>query len=334
MRTVTILLTSVGVDTGPNVIQALRRSEQFAARIIGVDGDPLAAGRALVDAFFTVPQISDEAYLPTLLELCRRERVDIFIPLFSKEIRVIAAHRAEFEAIDVRMLLAPLETITLCEDKTRFAQHLHAHRIAAPTVFTQADAQLPFPVFAKQLRGSASRYATRVESAEELSFIRRRAGELSVQECLTGPEFTIDFLCNQEGKLVAGVARERVAVKDGKAVKARTVVDPALFAAVEKLLTAMKVVGPANTQCILHNGRYTFFEINTRFAAGGLPLTTHVGVNLPELLVQLLCGQEVQPRGFDYPPNVYMSRYLTETFFTEADLAATEPAAVVAEEIV
>ena len=81
-----------------------------------------------------------------------------------------------------------------------------------------------------------------------------------------------------------------------------------------KLLDVIKIIGPSNIQCIKHKNTYKFFEINTRFSAGGLPLSTESGINFPILLIKILLNENIDKNKLDYKENLYMSRYLAEIF--------------------
>ena len=72
-----------------------------------------------------------------------------------------------------------------------------------------------------------------------------------------------------------------------------------------------KIIGPGNIQCILNKKRCYFIEINTRFAAGGLPLTVASGVNIPLICIKLMLGHKIQ-KNIDYITNLRMIRFLTE----------------------
>ncbi|OGY79340.1 MAG: hypothetical protein A3B74_00645 [Candidatus Kerfeldbacteria bacterium RIFCSPHIGHO2_02_FULL_42_14] len=316
MKQVRILLTSVGVETGPNVINALKKSSDFTPYIIGTDNDPLAAGLYLCDEKVIAPRIDTPDYMSHLMQVCHTYRVDIIIPLLSKEMPFFAsASQLLKEKAGIKIAISDPKTIQLCADKNLFVKFLIDHNIPAPRAFDEQDIkETDFPLFVKPITGSSSRYAIRVNSLADLEYIKRIAGPLSIQELLTGPEYTVDTLCDLEGTLVTAVIRERLEVKDGKAVKGRTVKDDDLIQLIKNLVSYVKIIGPSNIQCIKNQGIYTFFEINTRFSAGGLPLTVVAGVNLPALLVKIHLGMEIHPEELLYRENVYMSRYLTEVF--------------------
>jgi len=314
-RKITILLTSVGVATGPNVIDSLNKNSEFNFNIVATDNDRLAAGLYLADKFYITPKIDNSVYIKRLLYICKIEKVDVLVPLLSKEILLISKNKDIFSRAGIRLAVPESDIVDLCNHKTKFVNYISRLGLCAPKTFRPQDIKKNnLPVFIKPINGSSSRDSKMISSWKEWKKIKNNLNKFSVQEFLSGPEYTVDVLCDLKGDLVGGVIRERLEVKDGKAVKCRTIRDNKLWGEIKKLLKVVKIIGPANIQCIKTENKYSFFEINTRFSAGGLPLSTHAGVNLPALLIKILFNHPISKHELLYRDNVYMSRYLTEVF--------------------
>ena len=69
-NTVTVLMTGAGAPGAPGIIRCLRKNGERSIRIVGVDMNENAAGRKLVDAFYTVPAAKDPGFLDRVLEVC------------------------------------------------------------------------------------------------------------------------------------------------------------------------------------------------------------------------------------------------------------------------
>ncbi|MFA5927119.1 MAG: ATP-grasp domain-containing protein [Patescibacteria group bacterium] len=317
MSKIPILLTSVGVETGPNVISALRKATEFSPFVIGVANDSLSAGLYLSDKKEMVPTIDSPDYIGAVDAICQKYDIQIIIPLLSKEIALFSQKRSYFKQKGIRLAVSSPEVISLCADKSQFLTFLLSHGIPAPRLLSKESLkESDFPIFAKPVTGSSSRFSLRLDTKMELNYLEKQVQplKLSLQELLVGPEYTIDTLSDLDGNFMAGAIRERLSVKDGKSVKGRTVKNDRLMEEVRLILSLIKIVGPANLQCIEENGEYKFFEINTRFSAGGLPLTVAAGLNTPVLLIKMLLDLNIDPTELEYKPDVYISRYLTEVF--------------------
>ncbi len=126
--------------------------------------------------------------------------------------------------------------------------------------------------------------------AVELAFFLRYVSTPVVQEYLDGPEFTLDVLCDFEGRPLSVVPRERVVIRAGVIDRGRTVQDPRLIALALACADVFRFAGPVNIQCRMVDGSPKVFEINPRFS-GGIPLTIAAGADFPAKLVDLALGR-------------------------------------------
>src|SRR5262249_60540922 len=76
-------------------------------RIFAVYVDPLAHAMRVADRAYIVPRLDAPDYIPTLAEICRRERVDIVFPLIDPDVPVLAGARATLEATGARLAVVP-----------------------------------------------------------------------------------------------------------------------------------------------------------------------------------------------------------------------------------
>ena len=94
----------------------------------------------------------------------------------------------------------------------------------------------------------------------------------------------------------------------------KTVNRPDIIVLVKDLLLKIGMNGPCNVQCIEdEKGELHLIEINPRLAAGGLPLTVKAGANIPEMMLSLALGMDVEPM-VHIQSDVIMIRYLQDVF--------------------
>lgn len=316
-RKVCVLLTSAGVATAVNVMSALRRAQTLSCRIVAVDMNPLSAGLFLADRGETVPRGGTPQYLEQMLALAKSEGAEFIFPLHSSELLFFVQNAGAFRAAGLQLLVPGLEVAQLCTDKLLFAERLATMGYRHPRTFIPPLPEgLGFPLFLKPRSSSSSKDACVVEDAEDLRYLLRKVKDAIVQEYCPGREYTVDCL-RYRGRMYACAPRVRVCVKDGKSMTGLTVDHPALEAEVRRLLDDLDYEGPCNVQCMEdESGRISIIEINPRLAAGGLPLTVQAGANIPEMMVRLGLGLEVEPVD-KVRPGVYMLRYLEEVFIDE-----------------
>ena len=114
-----ILLTSAGRRT--YLVEYFKEALQMA----GVEGHVHAANSQECPAFYAAdqwvktPLIYEPEYIPFLLDYCKHKRIGMVIPLFDIDVPVLAAHRAEFEAIGTILVTADETIARICNDKWR-----------------------------------------------------------------------------------------------------------------------------------------------------------------------------------------------------------------------
>lgn len=313
-RRVRVLLTSAGTATAINVIRALRSSTRFDAHIVAVDQDPLAAGLYLADARDTVPSAKAPDYIERIAAVCRAHEVDFVFPLHSTEIPIFAEQRVALAECGIGVCVPDAAVARLCNEKDLFLAFLAKAGFAFPRTFARADEVADFPVFVKPRKGSSSSGTMKVLDRTALAERVRAGDDIVIQEFVDWPELTVDCFVERNGTLVGCVPRYRRRVKDGKSMVAETADAPDVVDAVERLLAAIGMRGPCNVQLFRRErGEIRFVEINPRLAAGGLPLATHVGTNIPELMLREFHGESLSER-IPFAPGVVMIRYLTELF--------------------
>src|SRR3989338_10761722 len=101
----TIGMTCVGGHYIYDIIRALREAEDFSVRLVGIDANPDAFGRMLVDHFEVVPfaERDEAAYIARIGEICETRHLDALIFGSESETRVAARHRVSLERHGVRI---------------------------------------------------------------------------------------------------------------------------------------------------------------------------------------------------------------------------------------
>lgn len=316
MLPITVLITSCGGAAALNCIHALKEQKSFDIRIVAVDADPYSVGLYIVDKSYVVPPITKDEFVESILHICNTENVQVILPTFSAEIAVFACHLERFERLGVSMLVSPLKIIETFENKWNAFHFFRANDVLTPQ--TWIESKLPkdvkFPLFLKPVVGSGSRNSFYIKDGATLNFYKRKSNDAYiVQDYIQGREFTVDIVADRTSSIISAVARERLRVRNGLAVVARTIDVTSLLPYVRKIVSSAGLIGPMNIQGIINDKRYFFIDVNTRFAAGGLPLAIAAGVNIPLITLKLALGIPVDKHE-NYPVGLTMLRYYTEIF--------------------
>jgi carbamoyl-phosphate synthase large subunit len=313
---VRILISAGGTVTAQSLVKALREDGR-ASFIAVVDLDDLNATKFFVDEFVRVPRADDPEFVTACLDVVRRLRIDVFVPIIvEREFLPIDARRDEFTALGCRVTVPPRDVVLNAGDKLAFAEFLEANGIEGPHTVAYEPNATPerFPVYLKPRRGSGSVGTQRIASLETLHEAARGRSDLIVQDEVEGTEFTVDCFASAPGRVVAAVPRERIAIKAGVSVKGRTYRHDAIEAIAADVVAKTGIAGPANVQGMLRpDGSFSIVEMNPRFS-GTLALTTAAGVNFATMLLDMVTGKPVEDMRGRHRAGVTMMRYWSETF--------------------
>lgn len=301
-----ILITSAGSVNGVNVIKALQKeikwekewgkniSKEYRIKLklVAVNSDKLGAGLYMVDRSYVVPRANSKNFIPELLKICKKEKIDVLLPILSYEIPVIIENKKRFEKIGVKMAVSDFKTYKLTENKIETCKLFDKIGIPYPKIYT---GNIKYPAMIKPIKDtSGAKNVHKIDDKIDLKFYKRKVPDSYIQEFVEGDEYTIDGLCDLNGKMIYALPRKRLEVKFGMAVKSITEYNKELIEYTRKIVETIGLVGAFNVQCI-KNDKIYFIEVNNRFPSGGLPLTVGVNLNIPLDIIRMLMGNKIPP---------------------------------------
>jgi 3-methyl-D-ornithine--L-lysine ligase PylC-like protein/ATP-grasp domain-containing protein len=313
-ETRTVLVTAAGAPGTAALLRALRDNGEREVRLVGCDMSERAAGRLLCDAFETVAPGAAPTFASAVLDLCRRESVEVVLPQSSHDLAGLAAARDEFAKADVAVLVSSPETVRLANDKAECYAHLAELGVPVPSfrrargraAFTTAARELGYPqrpVCFKPAVSSGSRgfrvvdpgvdrtrqllderpgnLAMRLEEVTEL-LPEVGGAELLVMELAEGGERTIDGIADGQ-RVILGHPKTREAMRAGLAMFFRTLVDPDLMALAGTIVGGLGIDHFFNIQLV---GDYVI-EVNPRIST----IVYQEDLNLPWLGIKRALGE-------------------------------------------
>ena len=180
------------------------------------------------------------------------ESAGLVVPTIDDELVLFGEAAPRFEAAGIKVAVSAPATTSLCDDKyldllARFARM--AWRQPRSWLPSELPAAPAFPLFVKPRRGRGGIGAYAIRNAKDLEFFLGYVADPIVQEYLDGPEFTIDMLCDFDGRVLSIVPRRRDVIRAGVIDRGCTVNHPALIALGEACAAALPFVGAINIQC-------------------------------------------------------------------------------------
>lgn len=338
-------MTACGAPGAPGILKCLRAAPGREVFVYGVDANPGAVGFALVDAGEVCPPGGAPGYAEAILQIVRRERIRVVLPLSSMELGALAGAADRFRQAGAVVLVsdpAGLKAANNKADVMAAAARVgvpvpESRRVADLAEFQAAVASLGYPdravcfkpEFGKGGRGfrilsashdrftdlfeqkPGSAYMTLAEAVEVLGS-RPRFPPLLVMEHLPGAEHSVDVLCHK-GRSLAIVPRVRTAIKLGICFDGTVEKHDALAGFSERLVRELSLSYCINLQFKADAaGVPRILEVNPR-VSGTIVLSAAAGVNLPYLAVQLGLGEPLGPTEVAW--GTRMIRYWDEVFY-------------------
>ncbi len=292
----TVLLPGGGGDAAIGAMRSLRRAG-FEGRIVSTDANPLSTGLYLADARHVLPPISDETFFDRALEVIEKEKIDVIFPTSGFDTLVYSERKKELEERGVVVAMSDWLAVETCIDKWLFYEKTRNH-FPLPNTTMDPEARTQFPCFVKPVRGKGARGIARCNDAAELAYQVSQRDDLIISDYLPGEEYSIDCLSDLNGKPLAAVPRERIAVKEGICVKGRVVHDVEIEKACFDLAAFLGLKGPSCIQMKrAADGKMQFVEVNPRMG-GATIFATLAGVNIAWLLLELSQGRDVEIEPF------------------------------------
>ena len=264
-----IMITAAGGPAGFCLAKYLKGR----AHLIGLDGSMDSPAQFFCDEVHLVPVASAPNYKDEMLKVIRDTNPDLIVPTFDEDLLLFDIIK---DQLDCFTLVSPGETLRICDDKRRTVETFSD--IAART-FTLEEARRdrPYPLFIRPARGRGSKVGFRVENNNDLEYALTKMEEPFIQECLPGPEVTVDTFADLEGNLLGISPRVRVQIRGGISTKGQFIKDAHLEEACRITHKRLKIIGPANIQFMKDiNGNWKLIEINPRYS-GGLGLSYQAG---------------------------------------------------------
>ena len=263
-------------------------------RTIAVDIDPaMSSACRAADESVAVPRCLAPEFVPSLLRICERRRVDLVVPTIDTELEILAAHRDQFCRIGTRISVPSLEITRVARNKAATASFLAAAGIQTPRTGTidellQAPDSWRWPVILKPLGGSSSLGLVVAPTLAAAEYAQIDRNDYVAQELWRGAEYTVNCFFDAGGTMRCAVPHRRYEMRAGEVSKGITQRLPILSAFSEALGKALhgQAFGALCFQAIVReSGEAAVFEINARFG-GGYPLAHRAGANFARWLLE------------------------------------------------
>jgi len=119
---ITVLITGCSLHSSDLIKEMRDNYDNEEIRVVGINCEDTALLRKGVDAGYVVPRITEPDYIPIVLDICKRENVDVILPFITAELPLMAEYKGFFEFHGVKVSVSSAESIAAVGDKVRLAE--------------------------------------------------------------------------------------------------------------------------------------------------------------------------------------------------------------------
>ena len=327
MRDVTVLITACGNVYMPGTAASVKNNGERKIRLIGADMNHDDTILQMFDQYYQVPRGDDPSYADVLLDICKKEHVDVVIPIMSVELEALAKHADKFKAAGVALSVSDLDSLKIANNKLALFEYMAENGIPCPKFrpvnsVEDVDPAIEYigvPVVFKANEGSGSRgmriidpsksrfdilfhekptsaYVTLQDFKETLQ--EGDMPPMMAMEYLPGDEYTVDMVC-ENGKVLYNMCRRGLNVQTSIILDGVVEDKPEITNLCAMVAEKLKLTGNIGFDVKERaDGTPVIMECNPRATAGVSEFTAS-GVNLLYLNIKRCLGEplpEVTPK--------------------------------------
>lgn len=321
-KKICILLTSVGGELAPQLINCFKKTKVFSKiKIVGVDIKKNVLAKYFLDKYYQVPLTSSKTYIKKIKKIIKKEKVNLILPGSDEESLLIAQNLEQKKNITIAN--SSFKTLKVLSNKIETYKKLEKHGILTPLWFEIKNAKElknKIKLFNKKkinycLKPSISRGGRDVfiinnklktkyyfQSSREIHLNQKiffkdylnkfkKKFPVIIMEKLIEPVYDLDIL-SKNGKLITTIVRRRInsaLPNEGHLILKNNYL--------QKLAAKLSKIFNLNYlhDCDLmldKNKKFKILEINPR-PSGSFSICVEAGVPLTENILRLYSGDKL-----------------------------------------
>lgn len=254
-----ILVTGIGGNVAHGILRTIL-SLKIEVALIGVDVKKISAGKHFCDKVYQVPFSNSTDYIPSIIKICKKEKIDLIIPTTDSETYFLALAREKLPVLASSD--ADVAQTFLNKHKTWLA----FKKISIPF----AETRLPSE-YKNEFKEFIIKPAEGVGSKGlEINpkYPKRFKDSYIIQKLYRGEEITTAFYVTKQKKLLGYITLKR-SLYHGTTTICEVIFkyDKALKKIIEKIIDNFDIKGSCDIQSIVTpKGKIIPFELNCRLS--------------------------------------------------------------------
>jgi FMN phosphatase YigB (HAD superfamily) len=247
-------------------------------------------GKYFVDRFYVVHKAGDKRrFIGSLLEICKREEVEVIIPSTETELMPLAENLKIFNDRNINVAVSDPDFLDIVKNKRSLYEFLAENMLPALPLLDITDSTLKHPVIGKPIYGFGGRGVLFFNSYDEM--LEHNINDLKEnfvwQPLLSDfEEYSADFAIGFDEKTLGPVIRLRTGTVGGFAAVAEGAVVPEIREIVDTFLGLSIDKGARgifNIQVLKKGSDYYVSDVNPRIGTSAV-FGYNMGVNFPLFL--------------------------------------------------
>lgn len=310
---ITLAVTGLNNTDNPGpgvpVIRGAKESTDFELRVIGLVYENLEPGiymENLCDRVFQIPYPSSgsDELIKRIEFIHQQEKIDVLIPNFDAELFSFMKNEKRLAEKGINMFLPTLYQFQERE-KDKLPEYGKKYGINVPdslnlgsiNQISEIEDKFNYPVMVKGQFYDAFQAYNEEQVKQAFHKVSSKWGlPVIIQEFVSGTEVNVVALGDGKGNTISAVPMRKQYITDkGKAWGGITLADNKMMELTHSIIQKTKWKGGMELELIKTNsGEYYLVEINPRIPAW-VYLAVGAGQNIPEALIKLALGMEVEP---------------------------------------
>jgi len=114
-----------------DIIRAIRDSDDYDLKIIGVDSDKNAAGRLLCDNFYVAPHVEKDpkGWLKKIFSIHKKHKINGLIAFSEGESRLVGDNKKLFNSFNIKTSISSNKVVKILTDKYLMLNYLKKSRV-------------------------------------------------------------------------------------------------------------------------------------------------------------------------------------------------------------
>lgn len=339
-----ILLTGAGAPGAGSIVECLRNNGESEVEIVGVDKSANINTKGIFDSVYRVASAEDPDFIKELKEICIKKKVDIVVPIVTKELPKLAKAKREFKELGIIINVLDFNTLNIVNDKLKLFSYLKERGFDIP-IFCEIKKiddirenakKFGYPtnnVVLKQTHGNGSRgirilsekisrfdlffnekpnsMVCTIDDVVSILSERDVIPSMMLMEYLPGNEWGVDVLA-KEGEISNIMCRKTTVVQHSITMECQTEHNKQIEQLCEGVVKSLKITGNIGFDFKEDSdGNAKIMEINPRLTAT-VAINHVAGINFPWLGIKQAFGEKVEH--IEKTRNVRMSRRYKEEY--------------------